>query len=45
VEAEVSIQNGLRADEMFLFGNVLKTLKGKGDKKKVMDYLTKQLID
>ena len=43
-KAVADFKAGKEQVKMFLFGNVLKTLKGKGDKKKVMEILQKGLI-
>jgi aspartyl-tRNA(Asn)/glutamyl-tRNA(Gln) amidotransferase subunit B len=42
-KAVADFKAGKETVKMFLFGNVLKELKGKGDKKKVMDILQKSL--
>jgi aspartyl-tRNA(Asn)/glutamyl-tRNA(Gln) amidotransferase subunit B len=42
-KAVADFKAGKEQVKMFLFGNVLKTLKGKGDKKKVMEILQKSL--
>lgn len=42
-KAVADFKSGKETVKMFLFGNVLKELKGKGDKKKVMEILQKYL--
>jgi aspartyl-tRNA(Asn)/glutamyl-tRNA(Gln) amidotransferase subunit B len=42
-KAVSDFKSGKQQALMFLFGNVLKTLKGKGDKKKIMEMLQKNL--
>ena len=42
-KAVADFKAGKEQSKMFLFGNVLKELKGKGDKKKVMEMLQKAL--
>lgn len=43
LKAVADFRAGKEQVKMFLFGNVLKALGGKGDKRKVMDALTKKL--
>jgi aspartyl-tRNA(Asn)/glutamyl-tRNA(Gln) amidotransferase subunit B len=44
-KAVADFKSGKEQVKMFLFGNVLRELKGKGDKKKIMDALLRELVE